>query len=320
MNEDQTELTPSESPSDKTIEAEEKVQQVTPKNIRVMSVIRYGNAGMNDVENMTEEDSLKVREVIYDERGHVLQETEFSEDGEPAEQFIRTYDDKGNIIGMQHFYEGELSEKTQYEFNGKGLLVNEKLQYADGSFMSTDYQYDENDNVTEKRVRDEEGNLDSLETSRYDGKQLVELNKYNGSGELMESRKITYRSDDPEKIKEEVTYEAATGIELRTVFLDDETGNITYNKEGKVHSRQKMVFDEKKRVTETHISTFSGNYQYKYTYDEFDNVVEEERLLGGTTFFKAIIRYNEYGALHARSVTEMNSGLFTDVYQYQYFA
>src|ERR1051326_3940997 len=245
MNEDQTELTPSESPSDKTIEAEEKVQQVTPKNIRVMSVIRYGNAGMNDVENMTEEDSLKVREVIYDERGHVLQETEFSEDGEPAEQFIRTYDDKGNIIGMQHFYEGELSEKTQYEFNGKGLLVNEKLQYADGSFMSTDYQYDESDNVTEKRVRDEEGNLDSLETSRYDGKQLVELNKYNGSGELMESRKITYRSDDPEKIKEEVTYEAATGIELRTVFLDDETGNITYNKEGKVHSRQKMVFDEK---------------------------------------------------------------------------
>ncbi|HEY6161995.1 MAG TPA: hypothetical protein VI112_12250 [Bacteroidia bacterium] len=320
MNEDQTELTPSESPADKTIEAEEKVQEVIPRSIKVMAVIRYGNAGMNDVKDMTEEDALKVREVVYDEKGHVMQETEFSEDGEPAEQFIRTYDEKGNIVEMQHFYEGELSERTQYEFNDKGLLAREKLLYADGSMMITDYQYDENDNVIERKVSDDEGNLDSIETSKYEGKQLVENNKYNGSNELVESRKLIYRTDDPEKIKEEITYETGSGIELRTVFLDDETGNITYNKEGKVHSRQKMNFDEKKRVTETLISTFSGNYQYKYTYDEFDNVIEEERLLGGTTFFKAIIRYNEYGALHARSVTEMNSGLFTDVYQYEYFA
>lgn len=118
---------------------------------------------------------------------------------------------------------------------------------------------------------------------------------------------------------EEMNYDASANMELRTVYLDDEAGSITYNKEGKVHSRQQLVYDEKKRICENLISTFSGNYHYRYTYDEKDNVVEEERKQNGTIFFKALIRYNESGSLDARSVTEMNSGLFTDVYRYQFF-
>jgi YD repeat-containing protein len=290
-------------------------------SIRLLSVYRFSDLGMEDVEGAPDlSEALKIREVEYDEKGHVLREVEYTEEAEPGEMFLRTYDEKGNLAEMQHFYEGQLSEKTTYTYNNNGLVSSETLEYADGGRFHTQYTYDGENNLIEKKVTDDDGSMDSLEVSTYDGKRLVEILKYDSEHNLKESRKLTYRSDKPDVVQEEVSYEADADLELRTVYLDDEAGSITYNKEGKVHTRQKVVYDEKKRIAETLISTYSGSYHYQYGYDEKDNVIEEVRTVGGTIFFKALIRYNEQGSIDLRSVTEMNSGLFTDMYRYEYFS
>jgi hypothetical protein len=288
--------------------------------LKVLNIYRFNDAGMEDVDAAPDlSEALHIREVQYDEKGRVIRETEFTEDNEAGEMFLRTYDDKGNLVEMQHYYEGALSEKTRYEYNNDGLVSSEILEYADGGKLHTQYTYDDQKNVIEKKVTDDEGVLDTLEVHKYDGKKLIEMIKYDDENNLKESRKLTYRSDAPDVLQEEVTYDADTDVELRTVYLDNEAGTITYNKEGKVHTRQKLVYDEKKRVVETFITTFGGSYHYRYAYDEKDNVIEETRTVGSTVFYRAIIRYNEQGSLDVRSVTEMNTGLFSDVYRYEYY-
>jgi hypothetical protein len=288
--------------------------------IKLLNVYRFSDMGMEDVDAGAElSEALRIREVEYDSNGHVLKETEFTDEETAGEMFIRQYDEKGNLAEMEHYYEGELSEKTTYQYNNEGLVSSEILVYGDGGKIHTHYMYDSNKNVIEKKVTEDDGTVDSLEVSTYDGKRLLETLKYDGENNLKESRKLIYKTGNPDVVQEEINFEADADLELRTVYLDDETGSITYNKEGKVHTRQKVVYDEKKRVAETFITTYSGSYHYRYGYDEKDNVIEESRTLGSTLFFKAIIRYNGQGSLDVRSVTEMNSGLFSDVYRYEYF-
>jgi YD repeat-containing protein len=296
------------------------MSEAAKSKLKKVNVYRFNDSGMEDVDAAPDlSEAMRIREVEYDSNGHVIKETEFTDDEAVAEMFVRTYDDKGRLVEMQHFYEGELSEKTAYEYNTDGLVSSEILEYADGGKLLTRFTYDENGNVLEKKVTDDEGAQDSLELFTYEGKRLVESKKYGSEDNLKESRKLIYRGDDTGSLQEELTYDADTGIELRTVYLDNEAGSITYNKEGKVHTRQKLVYDEKKRVVETFVTTYSGNYHYRYGYDEMDNVVEETRTLGGTVFFKALTRYNEQGSPDLRSVTEMNTGLFTDAYRYEYY-
>jgi len=287
--------------------------------IKSMVVHRFSNMGLTDIDENTDfADALKIREVIYDEKGRIVKENEFAEDGEIGEVIIRKYDEKGNIIELEHYFEGILSETTFYEYDEKGLVVTEKLKYADGGELISTFTYDELENVIEKRTVDNEGVLDSYETAKFDIKRPLEHLKYDSESKLIESRKLIYRSDNPEILQEEIFFDASAGTELRTVHLDNEAGSVTYNKEGKIHTRQSLVYDEKKRVTETYINTFSGSYYYKYSYDELDRVIDESRSQSNTLYFRALMEYNEKGMLVARSVTEMNSGLFTDIYKFEY--
>ena len=84
----------------------------------------------------------------------------------------------------------------------------------------------------------------------YNGKIIQELNRYDAEDQLKESRKLMYRESHPEQLLEETVVDKDNNTELRTVYLEDEAGSVTYNKEGKVHTRQKMVYDEKKRLLE----------------------------------------------------------------------
>jgi hypothetical protein len=299
---------------------DEAVKEPVKEKVKSLNVYRFSDEGAEDVadaEDLTE--AMRIREVIYDEKGHVIRETELDEDGNASEMYVRSYNEKGAITEMQHFYEGALSEKTLYQYDADGLLTGERLEYADGSVMHTTYSFDDLKNVTGKKTVDDEGNPDSREEAVYSGKTILELSRYDDEDKLKEKRSLKYREDNPELLLEEVVIDTDNNTELRTVFLDNEAGSVTYSKEGKVHTRQKMVYDEKKRVLENSISSFSGNYHYAFSYDEKDNVTEEVRTLNGTVFFRTINLYHDNGLLKARSVTEMNSGFFTDVFRYEYY-
>jgi hypothetical protein len=291
------------------------------KKLKLMAVHRFNNMGMADIDETADfTESLKIREVEYDEKGHIIKENEYSEDGELGEELIRKYNEKGNVIEIEHYFEGMLSETTFYEYNEDGLVLTERLKYADGGELISTYTYDEHKNVIEKRTVDNDGALDSYETAKFDVKRPLEHLKYDSENNLIESRRFIYRADNPEILQEEILFDGSAGTELRTVYLDNEAGTVTYNKKGEIHTRQAFVYDEKKRVSETIINAFSGSYHYKYIYDERDNVIDESRTQSNTLFFKALSEYDENGRLTARSVTEMNSGLFTDIYRYEFYS
>lgn len=284
-----------------------------------MTVHRFSNLGLSDIDETTDfTTALKVREVEYNENGKILKENEYAEDGEIGEVLLRKYNDKGQVIELEHYFEGVLSETTFYEYNEEGLVLTEKLKYADGGELISTYSFDEHKNVIEKRTIDNDGLQDSYETAKFDVKRPLEHLKYDGENNLIESRKLIYRADAPEVVQEEILIDVGNNTELRTVHLDNEAGTVTYNKKGQIHTRQAIVYDEKKRVSETILNTFSGSFHYIFIYDEKDNVIDETRTQSGTLIYKALMQYDENGKLIARSVTEMNSGLFTDIFKFEY--
>src|ERR1051326_2651974 len=130
------------------------------RKIKAQSIYRFNDKGMGDVNTEDVSEALHIRKVDYDGSGNVLRETDFSEDGEEAELLTRTYNEKGQLTQLEHFFEGQLSERTFFEYDANGLLSKEKLEYADGGVLITTYSYDENKNVTESITHDAEGELD----------------------------------------------------------------------------------------------------------------------------------------------------------------
>jgi len=300
-------------------EVKAEVKEVV-RYVKTVSTYRFSKKLMEDFTSEPDlADAYRVREVKYDNAGNVLLETEFNEDGTISEKYERKYDEKGNSTEMCHFFESELAEKTSYHYNSNAQPEKEILHYADGSETVTSYSYDSENNLAEKKVVDSDGELESRETFKHSAKEIIEHCHYDAEGNLKESTKYFYDTVTPEKLKEEINYQAEHNIELRTVYLDDETGSITYNKEGKTHSRQKLIYDEKKRVTENVLETFNGRYYYVFGYDEKDNLISEERQLNGNIYFKVLNKWDENKLLLIRSVTDVNTGFFCDLFRYEFW-
>ncbi|MEW6468914.1 MAG: hypothetical protein AB1458_08320 [Bacteroidota bacterium] len=288
------------------------------RKVRSAVTYRFSKTLMEDFKEEPDiEESYKVRVVEYDRSGNVTREIELDEDEQVSEMYERSYDSKGNMTEMKHYYEQELAESTAYTYNSKGNLEKEVLRYADGSETVTHYAYDADNNLVEKKTLDPEGNLEARDTYAYSGKNVTEHCTYNTENELQESTRYVYDSEG--KLREELNYQREHDLELRTVYLDGEAGTVTYNREGKVHSRQRLVRDEKKRVTENILEVFNGRYHYRFVYDEQDNLVSEERQLNNNIYFKVVNKWGEAGLLLMRSVTDVNSGFFSDVYKYEFW-
>lgn len=286
----------------------------------MVSTYRFSKKLMEDFTTEPDiADAYRVREVQYDNKGNVITETEFDDDGNISEKYERVYDEKSNMTEMRHYFESDLAERTNYAYNMQGHVEKEVLHYGDGSETVTHYSYDSENNLSEKKTIDPDGAIEGLETFKHSGKNLTEHLKFDSEGNLRESTKFLYDTTNPDKLKEEINYEAEHGIELRTVYLDDETGSITYNKAGQVHSRQKLTHDEKRRVTENVLETFNGRYYYRFAYDESDNMISEERQLNGNIYFKVLNKWDENKLLLIRSVTDVNSGFFCDVFRYEFW-
>ncbi len=220
------------------------------------------------------------RKLKYDEKGNMVEEIIFGDDGKIDITQNYHYDDKGNkIVYFQSDY-NYLDYKITYKYDTRGNRIERVL-------------YDKNDSISE------------IFTYHYDEKNnLIKLIKYLNMG-FDRYNSTTCLFDDNKNLYEEIIDD--NGIFCKYTFIYNETGNIieekTYNKSNIIQRKsiyeylnevkvyQKILFYNENALID-HTFEFKydkkGNYieaiwyeenvmqlRYTYSYDSLGNQIEK---------------------------------------------
>ena len=100
----------------------------------------------------------------YGIHGQPLKEIKYDRHGNFEEMHLYTYDEKGFLISDSLFpEEGQEAEKVIFEYNDSGLLTKTRKQYLDGSVDTTVYYYDENQIPVKKVTTSDDDEPDEVE-------------------------------------------------------------------------------------------------------------------------------------------------------------
>lgn len=214
-------------------------------------------------------------EIVYEqnERGDVVSITYTTAGQTQKEEYICTYDEKGNLVQIDTYVDGEKASSTTTErtYDENGVLVSqiqrseqaiyEHYYNPDGSvakqvahilylddIQTTEYTYDENGNETRIVVYDASGNLVSETSASYDkdGRILVSVDtSYNENGTPVTSSTSEFTWEGLVKTAHILNTD---GTEThRTVTEYDEAGNIIRHEiysGDQLHNKQVMIYQK----------------------------------------------------------------------------
>lgn len=191
--------------------------------------------------------SKYVRE--YNPDGSIKSEVYYSFNME-KEEWVKEHEETCNENGdtltyVEYNDEGEVSEKRVYTYDDNGnKLTNERYDENDEKISKTTYEYDENDNMIAAKYFDKDGEPTGKSTYEYDE---------NGN-------EIAYKSFDKDG-----------KLQYKTVTEYDENDNILsekeYNSEGQLTSKYVCEYDEDGNMLTRAYYNSDGELSYKYTYE-----------------------------------------------------
>ena len=276
-------------------------------------------------------DEFLFSEIKYDEKGNIIEESNYTSENRLEERKNYKYDENGKLIEeiILHATE-DFEEKRKIIRDEKGHSIEEIKEYPDGTTERTIIKRDEKENIIEIIELDEDDEQESRQVFTYDERNNLRSHvKLDMDGDIIESTEC--ECDDKGNIiaKKEILPEE--GLEVRSEIEYDDRGreirSTAYNEEGEKISEVEIVYDEQ----DNHIETVSKDYinradsrrivfsyedkncveekvltlngevlrQVNYCYDENGNLIEEESLQpdyskGGKQAFKKKYEYEYY--------------------------
>ncbi|GAB4145775.1 MAG: hypothetical protein Fur0041_20300 [Bacteroidia bacterium] len=300
--------------------------------INVQRVYRLPNGEWSDVsENADRSLYYLAYERKYTPGGHLLEETEWDENGEVVQKTVNHYDEKEYLVLHEHF-EGEyLAEKMSYAYNDKGIMIRETRDFEEGYPVHTIYEYNDDGTLREKRTDDDEGELERRETFVWHPEwkdKLIRHEVYDEEDKLTLEEENEWELRDGEvKAKQLIVRDHSLGTYRKTVFFnpkerEDHIAYVTYNEKDKVIEIFRVFHDEKMRETEERSESVnaSDNYVMLYSYDDNDRVTEQEHRQDDKIISKHIRSYNEEGYPLYHAFKSINRGIFVDYFEYEYYS
>ncbi len=174
--------------------------------------------GVIEKDEMIREYLFQNFQVLYDEKGNMIEENRYKSDGSLDRKSIYKYDKKGNVIeGNKYESDGSLDSKNIYKYDKKGNKIEENRYKSDGSLDEKyTFKYDEKGNMIEENRCKSGGSLDKKYTYKYDNKgNMIEENRYKSDNRL-ESRNIYKYDDKGNMIEDDWTYILFNGEEKIT--------------------------------------------------------------------------------------------------------
>ncbi|MDD5507144.1 MAG: hypothetical protein PHD25_02300 [Bacteroidales bacterium] len=236
---------------------------------------------------------------IFDEKGNVLEEINFTKDGDAESRYVHRYDGQGRVLETLYYSSDELTDRRTYERMADGTVVRELKHYLDGSFDAISYYYDDHGQLTEKVTSDEEGYVESKTVFEYLESRRLSEKEMDGEGAVISEKKYTY--DDKGNLTEFEEWNSDNDSRLRTVEEYDDQGLHVLTSRyinGKLRERIGYTPDEQGRVAQMTEENERGASTYWFEYDQAGNVlVQEETDLQGEVISRMERTFDEGGKL-----------------------
>lgn len=211
---------------------------------------------------------------IFDESGNLIGEDRYDDDGNLIGRMLYKYGENNFLVGEETYDEtGELEEKLSYERDEKGRVLKEFVHYLDGSVDTMTYEY-VGENLTEKILIDEDGEVESVEKFTFNGDKLVKEEKYE-YGELIEKNAFKY--DAQGNVVEVIMFKDEESA--RVVNEYDENGNRTgtfkYDDRDKLIEKNLYTYDADGNLLEVQEEDPFRKNTVKMGYDEKGNAISQ---------------------------------------------
>ena len=189
------------------------------------------------------------------------------------------YKDDGTLIEKEHYIEGILLEKENYEINDKAKeYFNDQEEYK--GFYKETYHYNKrvaseeiniDDKRSKKNVYSEEGELLYSEENKYEENKVIQ-NRYYASGKLEKEREAIIDGDNVTESIKEYYISGEVEKERKAVFNSEDKGTYTVD----------LEYDKSGNVTYKRILD-NGKLNQKVFEYEADKLIRET---GRTSYYK----------------------------------
>jgi hypothetical protein len=274
-----------------------------------------------------------------------------NDEGEPQLIVHEERDQLGNVTKLEHYdYDGVLESKTEFAFDDKGRLIEEKqFSKADTPDQTIKIEYNESGKPGLVRVLFADGSVSKKTYVRDEAERTTTINIVDQDGD--EEGKEFRRFDDEGRLLEEVIYNDFGNVESKQEYEYDEYGHIVESVEVDSEGYEKVRFydyyrDDKARIVKIdmlnedekiiRIDTFDlddrGNrvkhqmhnvergtvYVDLRDYDEKDNEIRFERLLGERPIEVVETKFREDGFLKERE-SRSGDGVIKHRFEYELY-
>ena len=274
----------------------------------VKKLIKYGAIVPSALSgNTSPESEFLLQEILFNEKGNVVVDSKYDQEGELEERHSYTYNQKGSLI--DHTVEMPLDdvvEKFVHERNELDQLTVVTKFYGDESGERTVYVYNENNLPIEITYYDADGEKESIENYQYDEKQDVVEKKVVSFFDNAQNKTHQYEYNDKGLLMQYVvTSENEKTTTTYTYNANDlEERCIQNNANGKKLLEITSEYDDNLRL----IKKVTKGYYTRITtlaYDEQGRIIEE--LLSDENNFviaRNAFHYNEDGRVEEEVVYE----------------
>lgn len=263
------------------------------KKIKFVLIKKFDYYFDDNENEVLEQDGNKHAFNEYNKNALLIAETKYDHNGMLIDRIEKKFDDKNKVLEEILFNDNnDLVERRTFEWDEKGKLIREFLHYLDGSIDTTTYIYNEMGDLTEKTMKDSDGDSDGREVFTYiDGKKVTE-ESYDENNELI--TKNTFSFNDKGNLIEVSNWNADEGMILKIVNIYDEKGNIEkvlkYKEGNNLIEKSNYEFDNEARLVKIIEEDQYKKVETNIEYDANSNVVEQQELNGEGEINHQIIR------------------------------
>lgn len=234
-------------------------------------------AGDVTAETLSEK-TYKYSYTEFDAAGNPVKEIRYNQGGGIEEKYEYGYDENGKRISETDYLdEHEIAERKKIIRDEKGDIISVEVHYQDGSVDTTTYSYNQEGKPVEKTTTNDEGEVEMKEVNEYDMGKLVKKEQTE-EGELILRETYHYREDG--NIESSARWTLAEDILFENKF--DKKGNIVeskkYDEDRNLLGVTRYDIDENGKVTGMAEETGFGITRTSIEYDESGNPVKQEEL------------------------------------------
>ena len=246
---------------------------------------------------------------VYDEAGHLIDQTSWDENGKRLYKCTYAYD-KDNKATLWHFITDRDSSEANvtFKYDDKGNTIEQLWADSDPTqSMKTTYKYDDNGNVLEETRYDGDGKIRTVTSSKYDAKgNQTEFVYKDKDGKIRMKQTAAYDGNGYKISGDDYNNDSLVGKWTRKNDADGHMLEETsLSLEGKVLGGRRSTYDKmgneikgyvsKEGNPAEHILTDSTTYEY----DKTGNAIKETMYYlkpdktGKTTYTEAVYTYYE---------------------------